>query len=60
MRQPSGAAHDAQVVSRLLPSAMLFVPSIGGVSHAADEDTSVDDLVLGCQTLARAVTLLAG
>lgn len=58
MRQPSGAAHDAQVVSRLLPSAMLFVPSIGGVSHAADEDTDVDDLVLGCQALARAITLL--
>lgn len=58
MRQPSGAAHDAQVVSRLLPSAMLFVPSIGGVSHADDEDTEADDLVLGCQTLARTVLLL--
>ena len=58
MRQPSGAAHDAQVVSRLLPSAMLFVPSIGGVSHAADEDTTADDLTLGCQTLARTVLSL--
>lgn len=57
MRQPSGAAHDAQVVATVLPAAMVFVPSIGGVSHAADEDTALDDLVLGCRVLARAVEL---
>ncbi|MFZ9630012.1 MAG: hydantoinase/carbamoylase family amidase [Ilumatobacteraceae bacterium] len=57
-RMPSGAAHDAQVVSEVLPSAMLFVPSIGGISHADDEDTDVADLVLGCRTLARAVEML--
>lgn len=57
-RQPSGAAHDAQVVAEVLPAAMVFVPSIGGVSHAADEDTAVDDLVLGCRVLARAVERL--
>ena len=60
MRLPSGAAHDAQVVSQVLPAGMLFVPSIGGVSHADDEDTAVDDLVLGCRALARAVERLLG
>ena len=30
---PSGAGHDAQIISQMLPSAMLFVPSIGGISH---------------------------
>ena len=51
---PSAAVHDAQVLARHLPSAMLFVPSIGGVSHAFEEDTSDDDIVLGCQVLASA------
>ena len=51
---PSAAVHDAQVIARRLPSAMLFVPSIGGVSHAFEEDTSEEDIVLGCQVLATA------
>ena len=51
---PSAAGHDAQVLARHLPSAMLFVPSIGGVSHAFEEDTSEEDIVLGCQVLATA------
>ena len=36
---PSGALHDATNVARLMPVAMLFVPSIGGISHAFEEDT---------------------
>ena len=48
-RLPSGAGHDAQVLSTIMPSAMLFVPSIGGISHHYTEDTSDADLVLGCQ-----------
>ena len=48
---PSGAGHDAQVVARKIPAAMLFVPSIGGVSHHWAEDTSDDDLALGVRTL---------
>lgn len=52
---PSGALHDATNVARLMPVAMLFVPSIGGISHAFDEDTDEDDLVLGVEVLAEAV-----
>ena len=55
MHMPSGAGHDAQVIARCIPSAMLFVPSIGGVSHDFAEDTGRDDIVLGCQVLASAV-----
>ena len=54
MHMPSAAGHDAQVLAKRLPSAMLFVPSIGGVSHAFEEDTSEADIVLGCQVLAAA------
>lgn len=53
---PSGALHDATNVARLMPVAMLFVPSIGGISHAFDEDTAEVDLVAGLQALAHAVS----
>ena len=55
---PSGALHDATNVSRLMPVAMLFVPSIGGISHAFEEDTTEADLVLGLEVLAGAVSEL--
>ena len=48
---PSGAGHDAQYLSRKIPSAMLFVPSIGGISHHWTEDTSDDDLAMGFRVL---------
>ena len=51
---PSAAVHDAQVLAGHLPSAMIFVPSINGVSHAFEEDTNEVDIVLGCQVLATA------
>ena len=54
LRMPSGAGHDAQVLAMRMPSAMVFVPSIGGISHDFAEDTSDEDLVLGCQVLATA------
>ena len=54
MRMPSGAGHDAQVFALCMPSAMLFVPSINGVSHDFAEDTAEADIVLGCQVLATA------
>lgn len=57
-RMPSGALHDATNVARLMPVAMLFVPSIGGISHAFAEDTAESDLVTGLRVLARAVTAL--
>ncbi|MBP8307230.1 MAG: Zn-dependent hydrolase [Burkholderiaceae bacterium] len=53
-RMPSGAFHDAGFVSASLPSAMLFIPSIGGISHDFAEDSRDDDIVLGCQVLADA------
>ncbi len=52
---PSGALHDATNVARLMPVAMLFVPSIGGISHAFDEDTDEADLVAGLRVLDEAV-----
>jgi N-carbamoyl-L-amino-acid hydrolase len=57
-RMPSGALHDATNVSRVLPSAMLFVPSIGGISHNPDEDTKRADLEAGLLALAGAVAAL--
>ncbi|WP_298429295.1 hydantoinase/carbamoylase family amidase [uncultured Jannaschia sp.] len=54
-RMPSGALHDATNVARVLPVAMLFAPSIGGISHAFDEDTDRDDLVTMLRVLDRAV-----
>ena len=51
----SGAGHDAQVMSRHVPSVMLFVPSIGGRSHHIAENTSDADIVRGAQVLLRAV-----
>lgn len=53
-RMPSGALHDATNVARLMPVAMLFVPSIGGISHAFEEDTAEADLVAGLRVLALA------
>jgi N-carbamoyl-L-amino-acid hydrolase len=49
---PSGAFHDAGVVCAVMPSAMLFIPSIGGISHDFAEDSHAEDIVLGCQVLA--------
>ena len=58
MRMASGAGHDAMVVCRRLPAAMLFIPSIGGRSHDIAEDTAEGDIVLGCRVLAAAVEKL--
>ena len=49
MRMPSGAGHDAQVLATLMPSAMLFVPSIGGISHHWTENTDDADIVTGAE-----------
>jgi N-carbamoyl-L-amino-acid hydrolase len=49
MRMPSGAGHDAQVLATIMPAAMLFVPSIGGVSHHFTENTADADIVTGAQ-----------
>ncbi len=54
-RMPSGALHDATNVSRLMPVAMLFVPSIDGISHDFAEDTAESDLIAGLHVLDHAV-----
>jgi beta-ureidopropionase / N-carbamoyl-L-amino-acid hydrolase len=58
IRMPSGAGHDAQILARSLPSGMLFIPSIGGISHDITEDTAEEDIVRGCRTLATATEAL--
>lgn len=56
-QMPSGALHDATNVAGLMPVAMVFVPSIGGISHAFEEDTAEPDLVAGLRVLADAAGL---
>ncbi|MBU2533804.1 MAG: Zn-dependent hydrolase [Alphaproteobacteria bacterium] len=58
VRMPSGAGHDAQIIARYLPAGMLFVPSIGGISHHWTEDTSDEDIVTGARVYADAVAAL--
>jgi N-carbamoyl-L-amino-acid hydrolase len=58
MIMPSGAGHDAQIIAPHLPSAMLFVPSIAGISHDFAEDTREEDIVLGCQVTADAAAAI--
>ncbi len=50
-RMPSGAGHDAQYVARVMPSAMLFTASVGGISHHWSEDTAPEDLAMGLRVL---------
>lgn len=59
-RMPSGALHDASNMSRLMPAAMLFAPSINGISHNFDEDTAEADLVTTLHVMAGAVARLGG
>ena len=53
MRVVSGPGHDAVEMARIVPSVMMFAPSRGGVSHAAHEDTSEDDLAIAIDTFGR-------
>ncbi|MFC8501211.1 hydantoinase/carbamoylase family amidase [Pedococcus sp. NPDC057267] len=48
---PSGATHDAVHLARKCPTAMVFVPSVGGRSHCPEESTATDDLVNGVDVL---------
>lgn len=59
MRMISGASHDAQMISRICPTAMIFVPSVGGISHHPAEATAAADLIMGAQILADVVWTLA-
>lgn len=59
-RMPSGAGHDAQMFAPNCPTAMIFVPSQGGLSHNIQEHTDEADLVAGAQVLLDLVLDLAG
>jgi N-carbamoyl-L-amino-acid hydrolase len=52
---PSGAGHDAQEIARIAPMAMIFVPSVGGISHSPREFTRPEDVVNGANVLLNAV-----
>ena len=54
IRMPSGAGHDAQVLAGVMPAGMLFVPSIGGISHHWSEDTDDADIVTGAAVFVEA------
>src|SRR6266404_1486938 len=54
IRMPSAAGHDAQILSTVMPAGMLFVPSIGGISHHWTENTADADIVTGAQVFVEA------
>lgn len=58
-RMTSGAGHDAQMMARITPAAMIFVPSQKGISHNPDEYTAQSDLIAGAQVLLEVVRSLA-
>ena len=61
IRMPSGAGHDAQILATIMPAGMLFVPSMGGISHHWSENTDDADIVTGAQVFVDACwRLLAG
>jgi N-carbamoyl-L-amino-acid hydrolase len=55
MRLPSGAGHDAQQIAKLAPMGMIFVPSVGGISHSPKELTTWDDCARGADVLLKTV-----
>jgi beta-ureidopropionase / N-carbamoyl-L-amino-acid hydrolase len=59
-RLPSGAGHDAQMLARVCPSGMIFVPSVGGISHNPAEHTDPVDLTAGADTLLQTLLGVAG
>jgi N-carbamoyl-L-amino-acid hydrolase len=58
-RLPSGAGHDAQMLAAVCPACMIFVPSVGGISHNVKEYTDPADLAAGANVLLRLMLELA-
>jgi N-carbamoyl-L-amino-acid hydrolase len=54
-RLPSGAGHDAQQIAKICPMGMIFVPSVGGISHSPKELTTWDDCANGANVLLKTV-----
>ena len=50
--------HDAGILQEVIPCGMLFIPSIGGVSHDFSENSHDEDIILGCQVMADAAVSL--
>jgi N-carbamoyl-L-amino-acid hydrolase len=59
-RLPSGAGHDAQMLARVCPTAMIFTPSVNGLSHNIAEYTEPDDITAGADVLLQTILALAG
>ena len=57
---PSGAGHDAQDMTHVAPTGMIFVPSVGGISHSPKEFTSSEDMANGAGVLLRTVLAIDG
>lgn len=58
-RMASGAGHDAQMLARMCPTGMIFVPSVNGLSHNVREHTEPADLIAGAGVLLQVLTELA-
>jgi len=58
-RMPSGAGHDAQMLARVCPAGMVFVPSVGGISHNVQEFTAATDIEAGANVLLQTLLKLA-
>lgn len=59
MTMPSGAGHDAQMLARVCPTAMIFTPSVEGISHNPAEFTAAEDLIAGSNILLDVMWCLA-
>jgi N-carbamoyl-L-amino-acid hydrolase len=57
-RMPSGAGHDAQDLAKITPTGMIFVPSVGGISHSPAEFTSARDMARGASVLLHTILAL--
>lgn len=55
IHMPSGAGHDAQFFTDVIPTGMIFIPSVGGVSHAPDEWSHWEDIEKGANVLLNAI-----
>lgn len=58
-RMPSGAGHDAQMLARMCPTAMIFTPSVKGISHNPAEHTDPSDLIEGANILLQTMLRLS-
>jgi N-carbamoyl-L-amino-acid hydrolase len=60
LRMPSGAGHDAQSMAKLGPVGMIFIPSLGGISHSPREFSSPEDIVQGINVFLQTLLTLDG